>query len=99
MTRMHRSIRKPMFVVMGCFIGLIIGCMSKGNAASGMEPIKADLYSILSSPAAYDGQLVDVKGFVCLKTDNTALLFSYRYCDAPEGKVGIGLRVDTKSFK
>lgn len=93
MTRRDRSAHILILTLIGCLYGFAPAMAAMGGTVQNNDPISTELYSILSSPSSFDGKLVDVSGFICLSTNNSALLFSYRYCEASEGQVGVGLRV------
>jgi hypothetical protein len=86
-------------LIVGCLCSLITTPVVWGDTATGGGTIVTDLYSILASPTSFDGKLVDVSGFICMSADNSALLFSYRYCVKSDGKVGVGLLLNADHYK
>lgn len=75
--------------------------LSSATARSGTsdDPIKTSLYSVLTNSSFYDGKLIAVSGFICLRPQNPGVFFSYRYCEEPTTQVGIGLNVPADSVK
>lgn len=63
-----------------------------GVAASNLTVVS--LYTLLTHKSEYDGKMISVEGFICLKPDYPAIFLSYKGCASPSINIGVGLHVN-----
>lgn len=89
--------RFPCWVTTIAVMLLIILALNRAFAgAPEKNATDISLYAVLTHQTKYDGKLISVSGFICLKPDYPAIFLSYKGCAKPNRFTGIGLFVNSE---
>ena len=84
-------------IIVATFVSLcsISGCASASGPSATTTPSKISLYELTTDSNKYDGKVVEVSGFLCLRED-PGLFFSYRECDELNPALGVSLHISSE---